>query len=238
MFEAVARKKANWLFAVSRGAEGALVKRRPQEDLITSSVFGSIRLLPLPDRHAALRLLLGPGYPWGDNGNSEQEIEIELWKKLPLTGVEGRKFSEPDVLLSCGGRTIIVEVKWYASLSDQQIELQIEASHQNSLNVAGVIVLGEVGEADTVENTPRTWRTWRDVSGDLQRNSRKDTPFADWVHMLEAFLQQTDMGQIYNGLSEICDPGGVTFCYPSVWFDTGVSPVAKVRFQFGEEDEQ
>jgi hypothetical protein len=237
MFEAVARKKANWLFAASRSAEGAFVKRRPQEDLITSAVFGSIRLLPVQDRHAALRLVLGPGYPWDCEGKWDQEIEIELWKQLDLNGVEGRKFSEPDVLLSCADQMIIVEVKWHASLSDQQIELQLEASRQNDYNVAGVIVLGEVGESDTIETAPRTWRTWRDVSGDLQRNFRKDTPFADWVQMLEAFLQQTDMGQIFNGLPEICDPGSVGFLIPDAWFDSAISPVGNICFQFGKEDE-
>jgi hypothetical protein len=208
MMEAVARRKANWLFD-ARSEKVFFGKRRPQEDMVTSAIFGSIRLMSPQDRRAAIKILLGTecfeaaGFPVG------VDIDISLWRRI--RGLKGRRHVEPDVLLSCQRMTLIVEVKWHAQLSEQQIEQQIEAVGSLPGTVTAV-VLGEAGVEKKVCNIPCFRRTWRDVSGELQPlRGRADQPLDRWVETVYAFLQQTDMGSIFAGLAALTDPGEVTF---------------------------
>ncbi|PIE16407.1 MAG: hypothetical protein CSA68_03020 [Rhodobacterales bacterium] len=58
MMQAVARKKAHWLFNI--GSDSAFIgKRRLQEDMVTSAVFGSIRLMSPEDRREAIKVMVG-----------------------------------------------------------------------------------------------------------------------------------------------------------------------------------
>ncbi len=99
MLEAVARRKVRF----ARVLEG--VPRQPREDLVTSAIFGNLRLLDHPG--AAIDALLG-GPPSGLRSwaNAEAiDINLELWKRCP----DG---SEPDVVLTDNRSDMtLVEVK-------------------------------------------------------------------------------------------------------------------------------
>ena len=124
MMEAIARRKASWLF--NAGSEKTFFgKRRPQEDMVTSAVFGSIRLMSSEDRFKAVEVLLGRDAFEAAALTNDYDIEVELWPRL--AGLEGRQHVEPDVLLKAAGKTVIVEVKWHAPLSERQLEQQVEA---------------------------------------------------------------------------------------------------------------
>ncbi len=207
MMEAVGRRKAHWLFGA--GSEKTFSgKRRPQEDMVTSAVFGSIRLMSLEDRRNAIEVLLGRDAFETSNFARDHDINIVLWPRLD--GLEGRRHVEPDVLLNSAGRTTIVEVKWHATLSERQLEQQIEAV--GAENVSAVVMLGEAGVGEKILDTPCFRRTWRDVSGELQqRRDDIDTPLGRWVATMRMFLQETDMGRIFHGLPEPTDTGNVIY---------------------------
>ncbi|PLS21966.1 hypothetical protein [Neptunicoccus cionae] len=196
MMEAVARRKAHWLFG-SGSEKNFIGKRRPQEDMVTSAVFGSIGLLSPKDRCKAIEILLGRD-AFNTTGLSKNcDIGTELWPRL--TSLEGRRHVEPDVLLRSADKTTIVEVKWHAPLSKRQLEQQVEAV--GAENVSAVVLLGEAGVGENISGTPCFRRTWRDVSGDLQNwQDQKSSALSLWGKTMQAFLQETDMGRIFNGL--------------------------------------
>lgn len=198
MLEALARKKAHRLMDRVGGNEFG-GKKRPQEDMITSAVFGDVRLLTGTARHEAIKLLLGVVNIAHAQFDTSADLHINLWPRL--SGGPKRKFVEPDVLLSCAGKTVLVEVKWHANLSERQIEQQIEAAEREGHDVVAAVLLGEAEHAASAEKVPVMHRTWRDVSADLRSAAELPiSPLRAWAEMLRDALQNTDMGHTFAGL--------------------------------------
>lgn len=111
MFDAVVAKKAR-MEKILHDA-----KRNPREDLVTSSLFGVLRLLTPTARQAALSVLCDHPLP--------SDANIYLW---PFFVGKGES-SEPDVVLEFmqdGQRAFwIVEVKWGAPLGADQCAREI-----------------------------------------------------------------------------------------------------------------
>lgn len=235
MMEAVGRRKAHWLFGA--GSEKTFSgKRRPQEDMVTSAVFGSIRLMSPEDRHRALEILLGQECWNNIKLNHNSDIEIVLWKKLKL---EGRRDVEPDVLLICSDKTIIVEAKWKTDPRPGQLDAQIAAAAacQDTPKCVALLLLGHTTIGDQISGPPRFSRTWRDVSGALQqRQDDTDTSLGRWVMMMRRFLQETDMGRIFNGLPEPRDAGNVIYRFRKPghppWLKFTPAAVGSVNYTF------
>ena len=233
MMEAVARRKAHWLFGA--GSEKTFSgKRRPQEDMVTSAVFGSIKLMSPEDRRGAIEVLLGRDAFKAAACTNDHDIEVVLWPRL--AGLEGRRHVEPDVLLKAAGKTVIVEVKWHAPLSERQLEQQVEAV--GAKNVSAVVMLGAAGVGEDFHDKPSFRRTWRDVSGELQNwRGQPGTPLGKWVATMRAFLQETDMGRIFNGLPrpEPVVPISYTFSKPGYppWLDIPPATVGSTHYTFG-----
>tara|TARA_R100001369_G_scaffold17816_1_gene33225 strand:+ start:652 stop:1377 length:726 start_codon:yes stop_codon:yes gene_type:complete len=237
MMEATARKKAHWLFGA--GSEKTFSgKRRPQEDMVTSAVFGSIRLMAPEDRCKAIEMLLGPAC-WSATGFAgNRDVEIDLW---PQNYRIGRNGPEPDVILKAKDNTVIVEVKWRAPLSDRQLENQIDAV--GAENITAVVMLGEAGVEEKLLGIPCFRRTWRDVSGDFQGwQENGDTPLRRWVNTMHDFLQETDMGRIFNGLPpfngqpRLKSVGQISYQFSkpghSPWFDLVPTAAQPVRYTY------
>lgn len=122
MMSAVARGKAHGLFDQKRSDVFHGVKR-PQEDLVTSAVFGSATLLPMPARCAAFDILLGQECREAAAFAPDQDVKVEFWPGFKGSGERHRV--EPDVLLTCDGRTVIIEIKWRSPLPYNQIADEI-----------------------------------------------------------------------------------------------------------------
>lgn len=222
--EAVGRRKAHWLFRA--GSEKVFSgKRRPQEDMVTSAVFGTIRLMSPHDRRKSLEVLLGHDICQKAGFSQDHDIDVMLWPRL--NGLEGRRHVEPDVLLHSASKTAIVEVKWHAPLSERQLEQQIEAVGPE--NISAVVMLGEVGVAERILDTPCFRRTWRDVSGDLQDwQGEAETSLSRWVATMRSFLQETDMGRVFGGLPALPDPGRIGFRFRKSGYPPWLKAVPKM----------
>lgn len=234
MMEAVARRKAHWLFGA--GSEKTFSgKRRPQEDMVTSAVFGSIRLMSSEDRRGAIEILLGNDAFETATLPGDHDIEVELWPRLAVE-LEGRRHVEPDVLLKAAGKTVIVEVKWHAPLSERQLEQQVEAVGKE--NVSALVMLGEAGVGERIDDKPSFRRTWRDVSGELQNwRGQAGTPLGRWVATMRAFLQETDMGRVFKGLPRPVPLGADSYAFSKPghppWLDSPLAMVGPVHYRFG-----
>ena len=124
MFDAVIAKKAR-MEKILHDA-----KRNPREDLVTSSLFGMLRLLTPEARQAALSVLCDYPVP--------SDAKIYLW---PFFVGEGEN-SEPDVVLEFmkdGRRAFwIVEVKWGAPLGADQCAREIRTVAHGRCRRGGV----------------------------------------------------------------------------------------------------
>jgi len=125
MFDAVIAKKAK-MQKILHDA-----KRNPREDLVTSSLFGSLRLLVPEARCRALGALCGENFP--------VDGIIYLWPFF----VSDNETSEPDVVLEflVDGRRFywIVEVKWGASLGVDQSAREINTVSKGFCRRGGVL---------------------------------------------------------------------------------------------------
>ncbi len=237
MMEAVARRKAHWLLNV--GSEKSFNGKRPQEDMVTSAVFGTIRLMSSNDRHEAIRVIVGEKCFKEAGFEEAADITIDLWKRYYPPD---RKYVEPDVLLTCNDKTLIIEVKWHATLSDQQIEQQIEQQIDavGKGNVSAIMMLGYEKIPEKINGKIGFQRTWRDVSGEVQirlRDKKDPAPFRDWLDLMRRFLQQTDMGRIFNGIPlPGNDPGHVNYCFSkpghTPWLDKPLVDAGAVEYTF------
>lgn len=124
MFDAVIAKKAR-MEKILHDA-----KRNPREDLVTSSLFGVLRLLSPEARQAALSVLCDHPLP--------SDAKIYLW---PFFVGKGES-SEPDVVLEFikdGRRAYwIVEVKWGAPLGADQCAREIRTVARGRCRRGGV----------------------------------------------------------------------------------------------------
>ena len=204
MLKAVAQRKAHWLFNRSI-SHGIKLKRRPQEDLVTSAVFGNLDILDEPAKRKALKLIVGDEVWEKFDPSESDQVNIILWPQAMQA--DGKRV-EPDVILRAGNRIIIVEVKWYAPLSPNQLIKEIRAvdSYYPDKSVDAILLLGEAtlpSEFNPVGTLPFA-RTWRDVARDTARAGTKPTdPFGKWADMLTNFLRQTEFGRIYCGFDNL-----------------------------------
>lgn len=183
--------------------------------MVTSAVFGAINLLMPDDQRRALALLLGMKCFEKAGFDPNLDISIELWQRYDIAGPS--KYVEPDVVLCCGARKVIVEVKWHASLPKDQLEKQIDAVGEG---VGALVMLGDADAEGKIGSVECFRRTWREVSSDFHKEAlgeRSDTPLMRWVLAISGFLQQTDKGHIFAGLPEVglVDPGAVFYRFQS-----------------------
>ncbi|MFC2969481.1 hypothetical protein [Acidimangrovimonas pyrenivorans] len=234
MLKAVAQGKSGSL--LKRWAEGDhAVKSRPQEDLVTSAVFGNLDLLAEPDRREALRLLLGEEAWKAFAPPKGATIRIELWRQ-GLTAPEDGTKVEPDLLLKAGERTAIVEVKWYSALSEDQLGRQLRAVQGAGREVCAILLLGLPGDL-RIEGVKASARTWRDVARALgDPLAQPNTPLGHWKSMVGAFLAATERGAVFHGFGglELTPVTGVEYrfrcgsCPP--WFERNLLEVTEVSY--------
>lgn len=234
MLDAVARRKAHRLFDRDSGNlfHGAY---RPQEDLITSAVFGSIRLMSASQKLHALSLVLGDEPLNAAGFSADTELSIDLWKSL--RGLKGKRSVQPDVIVFSGQNCIIVEVKWHAPLSENQLELQLAAAQENGYQVAAMVMLGEPGVTERLGGIPCFRRTWRDVSADTQRWSRRISQVSEdsaWAATIRDFLAQTDMGRIFSGLDGgLAECGGAAYCFSRLHLNaTDLRTISQIHYTY------
>lgn len=202
------------LKAVAQGKSGSLLKRRtqndfdlkhrPQEDLVTSAIFGSLELLSETERRKALEILVGENI-WKAFRPDVEPITVELWPP-GLTDTD-ESIVEPDVVLSAGDRLAIVEVKWFSHLSEDQLGREVRALQKtrkvevNAILLLGGAVLPEnIGlDADCCDAL-----TWRDVAKAIpQIRDRPSDALGAWMRLVADFLEKTEFGRIFRGFESL-----------------------------------
>lgn len=206
MFDAVIAGKAK----MARILDGA--ERSPREDLVTSSLFGTLRFLTPAARIAALTNLSGHSF--------EDDAVIHLWPYF-----KGHpKDAEPDVVLEttiAGEPALwIVEVKWGASLGDDQAAREIVNTRSGDCKrgqvklptprqVYGYTLLGAErkhdAEMEKLENRKEVGSvtkihrlTWKEVAARLLVLSRRpdiDAGLKAWAAVAAHFLLSQPHGR-------------------------------------------
>lgn len=207
MLHAVTQRKAKLSVFKAAG------ERVPLEDLVTSTIFGSLTFLRYQERAFALsRLWAGLGLqPLSD----DQDLSIDFWPKMPVSVAGFRvRYIEPDVTITDpAGSVVLVEVKWGAPLSPMELSSQWlaldaqrrkKASHfllvQEPNRYLSAIAqcrsaLEKAGHSDWKLET-RSWREFGDACRKLTIDPAADAGVRTWARLVHAFLRREIPGSM------------------------------------------
>jgi hypothetical protein len=250
MFDAVIAKKAK-MEKILHGA-----KRNPREDLITSSLFGMLRLLTPDARQAGLSVLCNYPLP--------SDAKIYLWPFFVGSGEN----SEPDVVLEFmtdGARAYwIVEVKWGAPLGADQCAREIrtvargrcrrggvpagrrkvlgytllgaEPQHQKALADLRLMVLSEL-EIDPIDGIRS--QEWTAAVEDLRilESETADSGLKSWSQLSANFLTLQPQSAVLGAWPTMTMPvkKGFTFDEEEKFALPIMASVPSVSYHFGEK---
>lgn len=215
MLHALNNKKAR-LDRIIKG-----VAKQPREDLITSTLFGSLDFMSDASRAEALRALLGL-----DLGPVSK---MTLWPMF----YRGSQRVEPDLVIFDGQDCHIVEVKWGAYLGIGQLERQLDAvakwgCRKQDLDLLGpaprkvntLTVLGfERHHAPQVAACakhagPIRQRTWQEVARNMwELKLKSKDALAAWAQQVHQFLTNTPKARTLTGWPTLVPigPGNMNF---------------------------
>ena len=221
MLEAIAGGKASMTRLMGRPG------RQPREDMVTSALFGPLRMMTPRDRARALSALLG--VPLSD----ATTVEVKLWWP------KGRG-RQTDVLIQAtrGGDAVrvLVEVKWGAPLSENQLVDYAELVRtRHGRPPDNVVLLGYEQHHEVAVETQETTlgrevvrRRWREAARALRDEARRETGQAGavevWADQVFRFLQRTGKGHLFAGFEGlgIRSPGRGAISYRAAgsppWF--------------------
>lgn len=214
MLHALNNKKAR-LDRIIKG-----VAKQPREDLITSTLFGSLEFMTDVSRAEALKALLGL-----ELGPASR---MTMWPKF----YHGSQRVEPDLVIVDGQECHIVEVKWGAHVGIRQLERQLDAvgtwdCHKDrdllgsgprkvkSLTILGferhhaAQVAACVGDAGPIRQ-----RTWQEVARDMWELKLGSTDaLAAWAQQVHQFLTDTPKARTMTGWPDLVpvEPGHLKF---------------------------
>lgn len=215
MLHALNNKKAR-LDRIIKGAA-----KQPREDLITSTLFGSLDFMHDASRAEALRALLGL-----DLGPA---IKMTLW---PMFYRVSQRV-EPDLVIIDGQDCHIVEVKWGAHLGVGQIERQLDAvakwdcrkqdrdllgSAPRTVKTLSVLGFERHHAAQVAacagHAVPIRQRTWQEVACDMwELKLKSKDALAAWAQQVHQFLTNTPKARTMTGWPELVltSPGHLSF---------------------------
>lgn len=219
MFDAVVARKAR-LSSIIDG-----VGKQPREDLITSSLFGTLRFLTPEARAMALKELCGHQF--------DGDVRIYLWPFFQGNGEN----AEPDVVLEAvvEGRQAywIVEVKWGAGLGEDQAAREIRTVEsgrcrrgglpQGLRQVIGYTLLGAEKKHEKAINElrinyiqiPAITVGWKDMCERLRRlvDVASDAGLVAWARLSAEFLAGEPQGAVLRPWPFITMPGEFSFSF-------------------------
>lgn len=203
MLHAMIARKAR----MSKIIDGA--GKQPREDLVTSSLFGTLCFLSSSARRQALTALIC--------ADLRNDVEIKLWPKFKLEG----RIVEPDVVIrtTLNGRSElwIVEVKWGAHLHNNQVNREIAAVIQGDCIRGGIprgqhllrgyTLLGmEAHHEDAIGSARKShnelgihgisWHQATERLDELLRSPGIDHGLTVWAKVAADFLRGTPQGSV------------------------------------------
>jgi hypothetical protein len=247
MLHAINRKKAR--LDVFRAAG----QRVPLEDIVTSTVFGTLSLLRAEDQQEALTLLftsMGATLPsWLGAPH------ILLWPKRQLIARGLReRYVEPDVEIVDGsGASLIIEVKWGARLGLHELSAQwlslspaARTASRHILLVLEPAAYRREVEKERVtvrERTRQAWPfqlcSWRDVADacrQLAAHVGLEQSIRHWAQQVQIFLLREDPKTL-GGWSnlELVPVSPIEWRFGQGWFGE-LSSVGEVTWEFKKDE--
>lgn len=245
MFDAVVAGKAR-LDVIIDG-----MGKQPREDLITSTLFGTIRFLSPASRGIALEALI--------EARLKENVEIHLWPSLKGDG----EHAEPDVVLRIdSGDSFdywIVEVKWGAGLGDDQVGREIRTVREGECRRGGLPdgprpvvgyallgatsrhvtameeALGEFGQCLSIHALP--WTTVVERLRSLARSSACEPGLVAWAVLAARFLDGQPEGSVLGEWPDMPMPGACGFTFVTdehFGFPAALPSVQRCSFDFRE----
>lgn len=209
--------------------------RVPLEDVVTSTVFGPIEFMSPEDARRSIDLIceaLALPLP-----TSVGPLRAVFWPRLPLADDALRvRYSEPDLVFADDvGLVMVVEIKWGAPLSENELAAQWSAlSHVDRGRATHVLLVQEPGSYRQAVEMDRdlvdargmgSWnlviRNWRSlaVMGVLARTPNTSEAVQRWASAVALFLMREHRSAV-RGWSEIrlIRMNKMDWCFRRPWF--------------------
>lgn len=182
--------------------------RVPLEDMVTSTVWGSLSFLHTQERSKVLSMLLtGLGLPTlADNSQ-----HLHFWPKRDLSSEGFRtRYVEPDLVVTdSAGGMVIVEVKWGAPLGPLELSSQwLSVDSKQRAKARHLLLVTEPAKYDEgvaycrsalisagISEWPivvRSWRTLAELCRRLSLDDYFDSGARAWARQVHAFLKRED----------------------------------------------
>jgi len=243
MLHAINHKKAK--LSAFQGAGN----RVPIEDIVTSTVFGTLNFLRAEDRHAALTRLLD--LLDVDRPAWTGHVHLVLWPKKPFQRSGFRSnYVEPDAEVGDGtSATLIVEVKWGAPLSDRELSSQWLCLPDEAKKLSRHLLLvlephqyaqavkacrRHIEAAGTVD-WPLEVRSWRRVAEACQLlaiDASLEISVRHWAQQVQIFLKREDPFSLCGWDSlKLPDVGEQDWEFSPQWFADCTATQSSWRFK-------
>lgn len=164
-----------------------------QEDVITSSVFGPLQYMDAASAWQAIERTFFRGDKPHENGAFQPvHHRLVFWPSLAL---KGRTRVEPDLIFEFSDaqnccRIILLEVKWGADLSEEQLQAQRSATEKAypGAAICQVLLAKEVspGAQEQARATSCEVVKWHQLAGASNQKCAEITGI--WIGQVEAFL--------------------------------------------------
>ncbi len=243
MFDAVIAHKARMDMVIDG------LGKQPREDLVTSTLFGTLRFLTAKGRQRAIEALVG--------ATISAPLEIYLWPYLRGKGEN----SEPDVVIRSEDDSYwIVEVKWGAGLGADQVGREVRTVQQGECRrgglpegirkVVGYTLLGALdkhipavdGARREMENLLSVFALpWTVVTERLRclaKSNADDPGLVAWSRLAARFLGGEPEGRVLDEWPALKMPPLCGFPFSTDKFfvpTSGINYVSECRFSFNEE---
>jgi hypothetical protein len=187
MLHAVEKKRATAFLARVESMEPM---RHPLEDMITSTVFGPLELMPENDAGRGLARILGIGLRSIDS--------IKFWPRRNLNG----ESIEPDLVVDCQTDTsqsleLRIEVKWNSPFDPDQIEKQSRLSPPPNHQVRSIAVVRDLSSARAEWKKSKhssscklLIRSWREIADNAKADTTAPRWLRRWIDLVRTFLRE------------------------------------------------
>jgi hypothetical protein len=197
MLHAIEQRKATAFFLKIAREE---TLRQPFEDMITSTIFGPLDMMPREMAAKGLTRILG----LDAEGIRIEAATLIFWPWV--TGDENR-YRQPDIMVKGDGPNgrkieLRIEVKWDArfypgQLLEQRAHIPVDGCDAYQVAVVRNAATALV-ELRDLEGKPEGWnpiiRSWREIAAFAGQKSIFTDPLQRWLNLVHKFL--TELGEI------------------------------------------
>lgn len=213
MLHATARHGKSTLYKRYLGERDGEERRVCEEDEITSTVFGPLDFLCPTDGHRFWqRVLEAAGHANFLPGAPPSKVSMDMWAHRKAVAIE------PDVVITMDWadgvqRILLIELKWEAGLSDNQLQRQWQDYLENDAQrdqALHLFIAKTISNGVKARATKDVWQKgnslvllpWLKIRSALGEFSKEASPLGRWAKLADQFLERVRIRR-FGGFNQL-----------------------------------